>query len=196
MVLLTTTHLCSSGTYPRCAARSESSATGERRDNAAGGAYQHDNEPDKAQRQHQHCRRANPLHRKHRRRAVRSSGAQRRVDGREGCAPAPARRLSPAAKSCHSPPAAARGALSARKGRFDVPKRTGAPRGARTAAGTARAAHGLKRKGQLRAYHRRAGALSRRRPPPAKAPPRLSVCASPLPRPKTPAGRRAGLRAA
>ena len=66
-------------------------------------------------------------------------GGQRRVDGREGCAPAPARRLSPAAKSCHSPPAAARGALSARKGRFDVPKRTGAPRGARTAAGTARA---------------------------------------------------------
>lgn len=123
-------------------------------------------------------------------------GGQRRVDGREGCAPAPARRLSPAAKSCHSPPAAARGALSARKGRFDVPKRTGAPRGARTAAGTARAAHGLKRKGQLRAYHRRAGALSRRRPPPAKAPPQLSVCASPLPRPKTPAGRRAGLRAA
>ena len=57
-------------------------------------------------------------------------------------------------------------------------------------------AHGLKRKGQLRAYHRRAGALSRRRPPPAKAPPQLSVCASPLPRPKTPAGRRAGLRAA
>ena len=66
-------------------------------------------------------------------------GGQRRVDGREGCAPAPARRLSPAAKSCHSPPAAARGALSARKGRIDVPKRTGAPRGARTAAGTARA---------------------------------------------------------
>ena len=66
-------------------------------------------------------------------------GHASRRDGREGCTPAPARRLSPAAKSCHSPPAAARGALSARKGRFDVPKRTGAPRGARTAAGKARA---------------------------------------------------------
>ena len=70
-------------------------------------------------------------------------GAQRRVDGREGCAPAPARRLSPAAKSCHSPPAAARGALSARKGRFDVPKGRARPAGRGQPLARRERAHGL-----------------------------------------------------
>lgn len=70
-------------------------------------------------------------------------GHASRRDGREGCTPAPARRLSPAAKSCHSPPAAARGALSARKGRFDVPKGRARPAGRGQPLARRERAHGL-----------------------------------------------------